>query len=395
VSGQTSASPPAPPSAPATPGRTSARTRQLRTAFVLPLAALVMAVIIGSIFVYAAAWIRDGKIDVGQPLKAYGALVSGSLFSFDALVGTLVFTSPLIFGGLAVALGFKAGLFNIGVQGQLLMGVLASVAVGVALRDQPTFIGAPLAFIAGTLAGAAMGFVAGYLKAATGAHEVVTTIMLNYIGGNILAAFVAGPLRVPRAPAPVTFDVGHSALPIFLGKTGHVGLIIALLSVVVVWWLLYRTTLGFEIRTAGINPDAARYAGMRPRRLIALTMALSGGLAGMAGAGELLGVVHLTQTSYATTVGFDAIAVALLARSNPIAVIPAALLFGAMRAGAGPMQVVAHTPRELVDVLQGVILIVLVALPVIARALGGRGAKAVPVQAETITASYAGESVPS
>jgi simple sugar transport system permease protein len=188
----------------------------------------------------------------------------------------------------------------------------------------------------------------------------------------------------------VTFDVGHSALPIFLGKTGHIGLIIAVIMVVVIWFLLQRTTLGFEIRTAGVNPDAARYAGMRPRRLITLAMAISGGLAGMAGAGELLGVIHKTQTSYATNVGFDAIAVALLARSNPIGIIPAALLFGAMRAGAGPMQVIAKTPRELVDVLQGVILIVLVALPVIARAMGGRGARVIPAEAQTVTASYAG-----
>ena len=364
----------------------------LRTAIILPLVALVMAVIIGSLFVYAAAWIKDGKLIVDQPLKAYGALISGSLLSFDAIVSTLVFTSPLVFGGLAVALGFKAGLFNIGVLGQLLMGVTAAVAVGVALADQPTIIGATAAFVAGTLAGASFGFIAGFLKARTGAHEVVTTIMLNFIAADILAAFVAGPLRVPRAPAPVTFDVGHSALPIFLGKTGHIGLILAVIAVILVWFLLQRTTLGFEIRTAGVNPDAARYAGMRPQRLIALAMAMCGGLGGMAGAGELLGVIHKTQTSYATNVGFDAIAVALLARSNPLGIIPAALLFGAMRAGAGPMQVIAKTPRELVDVLQGVILLVLVTLPVIARNLGGRGARVVPAEAQTITSTYAGAS---
>jgi ABC-type uncharacterized transport system permease subunit len=379
---------------PARPRRfDAALLRRLRSLIAMPLLALVMALLIGSIFVYTAAWIKDGKLILDQPLKAYGALLSGSVLSYDAIVQTLVFTSPLVFGGLAVALGFKAGLFNIGVYGQLLMGVLASVAVGVALANQPTWIAAPLAFIAGTLAGAVMGWVPGYLKAVTGAHEVVTTIMLNYIGGNILAAMVAGPLRVPRAAAPITFDVGNAALPIFLPKTGHVGLIVAVIAAVVVWWLLYRTTLGFEIRTAGINPDAARYAGMRPRRIIPLTMAMSGGLAGMAGAGELLGVLHKTQTSYATNVGFDAIAVALLARSNPIAILPAALLFGAMRAGAGPMQVIARTPRELVDVLQGVILIVLVALPVISRAIGGRGARSVPAEAQTITATYSGGAV--
>ncbi|HEX2756166.1 MAG TPA: ABC transporter permease, partial [Candidatus Limnocylindrales bacterium] len=241
----------------------------------------------------------------------------------------------------------------------------------------------------------AMGFVPGFLKAVSGAHEVVTTIMLNYVALNILAAAVSGPLRVPKAPAPVTFDVGNAALPIFLGKSGHVGILIAAVMGFVVWWILYRTTLGFEIRTAGANPDAARYAGMRPRHLVMLTMTLSGGLAGMAGAGELLGVTHQTQTSFATSVGFDSIAVALLARSNPLAIIPSALLFGAMRAGAGQMQIQASTPRELVDVLQAVILLVIVALPVVVRAVGGRGARALPAETQTITKSYASESVPS
>jgi general nucleoside transport system permease protein len=378
-------------------GRLSrARMEQLRTAIVLPVVALVLAVLVGSLFIYAADLIANkGALNFAKPLTAYAALFKGSLLGFDPIVTTLVSATPLVFGGLAVALGFKAGLFNIGVQGQLLMGVLGSVAVGVALAEQPVVIAAPVAFIAGTLAGAAFGFVPGFLKAVSGAHEVVTTIMLNYVAANILAAFVAGPLRVPKAPAPVTFDVGHAALPIFLGKNGHIGIIVAAIAVVAVWWLLYRTTRGFEIRTAGANPDAARYAGMRPRRLVILTMTLSGALAGMAGAGELLGVTHLTQTSFATAVGFDAIAVALLARSNPIAVVPAAILFGAMRAGAGQMQIEARTPRELVDVLQSVILLVIVALPVIARALGGRGTRVTPAEAQTITKSYASESVPS
>jgi general nucleoside transport system permease protein len=390
------AQPSVPPPATNEPARrTDARLlRRLRTAIVLPLVAVVVAFLVGSIFVYAADLIANkGALDLGKPLAAYKALIAGSLLGFGPIVDTLVAATPLVFGGLAVALGFKAGLFNIGVQGQLLMGVLGSVAVGVALANQPVFIAAPLAFIAGTLAGMAMGFIPGFLKAVSGAHEVVTTIMLNYIALNILAAFVSGPLRVPKAPAPITFDVGHGALPIFLGSTGHIGIILAAIAAGVVWWVLYRTTLGFEIRTAGLNPDAARYAGMRPRRLIILTMSLSGGLAGMAGANELLGVTHKTTTSFPTNVGFDSIAVALLARSNPLAVIPAALLLGAMRAGASQMQIQARIPRELVDVLQAVILLVVVALPVIARDLGGRGAKAIPAEAQTITASYARETV--
>ena len=373
---------------------TAERISQLRTVAILPVMALILAVIVGSLFIYLADAIKNkGAIDLGKPVTAYLALLGGSLGGFDAIIETLIQAAPLILGGLAVGLGFKAGLFNIGVQGQLLMGVLGSVAVGVALADQPVWIAAPAAFVVGTLAGAAMGFVPGFLKAVSGAHEVVTTIMLNYVSLNILAAAVSGPLRVPKAPAPVTFDVGHAALPIFLGKTGHVGILIAAVTAFVVWWLLYRTTLGFEIRTAGANPDAARYAGMRPRRLVMLTMTLSGGLAGMAGAGELLGVTHQTQTSFATSVGFDSIAVALLARSNPLAIIPSALLFGAMRAGAGQMQIQASTPRELVDVLQAVILLVIVALPVVVRAIGGRGARSLPVEAQTITKTYASESV--
>ena len=386
---------PASPANPAPPRPRSSRLRQIRTAILLPIAAILLAILIGSVFVYAAAWIKDGEIDVTQPLRAYWALIEGSLLTTNAIISTFVAATPLIFGGLAVALGFKAGLFNIGVAGQLLMGVLGSVAVGVALADQPPIIAWPTAFAAGTVLGALYGAIPGALKAYSGAHEVVTTIMLNYIAGFILAAAVAGPLRVPQAQAPVTYDVGNAALPIVLGTTGHIGIFIALVMVGVVWLLLYRTTLGFEIRTAGVNPDAARYAGMRPRRLIILTMTLSGGLAGMAGANELLGVTHLTQSSFPTSVGFDSIAVALLARSSPIAVVPSAVLFGAMRAGAGQMQIEAGTPRELVDVLQAVILIVLVTLPILARALRGRGARDFPEEAATVTRSYGSESVPS
>ena len=387
---------PSPAPAPARSRRWGPSTRQIRAAIVLPAVAVVLAVLIGSIFIYAADLIsHKGAFDFGKPLTAYAALVKGSLLGFDPLIDTLNQAAPLILGGLSVALGFKAGLFNIGVQGQFLMGVLGSVAVGVALSDAPTWIGAPAAILAGVAGGALIGGLVGVLKAFSGAHEVVTTIMLNYIAANILAWAVSGPLRVPRAPAPVTFSVENAALPIFLGRTGHIGILIAIAAVFAIWWILFRTTLGFEIRTAGQNPDAARYAGMRPRRLVILTMSIAGALGGLAGAGELLGVVHQTQTSFATAVGFDAIAVALLARSNPFAIIPAAILFGAMRAGAGQMQIEAGTPRELVDVLQAMILLVVVILPVIARGLAGRGAKVVPSEAPTITKSYASESVPS
>ena len=220
------------------------------------------------------------------------------------------------------------------------------MTVGVAVADQPPVIAIPLAVAAGIIAGGAWGFIPGILKAVSGAHEVVTTIMLNYVAISILAWAVSGPLKVPGSPSPITHDVGNAAFPILIGDNGHLGIIIALAMVFAVRWLLQRTTLGFEIRTVGANPDAARYAGMRPKRLIILTMSMCGALAGLAGTCIVLGVTHEMTSSFGTTVGFDAIAVALLARSNPVGIIFSGLLFGAMRAGAGLMQIDAGDPAR-------------------------------------------------
>ena len=215
--------------------------------------------------------------------------------------------------------------------------------------------------------------VPGILKAVSGAHEVVTTIMLNYVAISILAWAISGPLKVPGSPSPITHDVGNAAFPILIGVNGHLGILIALAMVFAVRWLLQRTTLGFEIRTVGANPDAARYAGMRPKRLIVLTMSMCGALAGLAGTCIVLGVTHSMTSSFGTTVGFDAIAVALLARSNPIGIIFSGLLFGAMRAGAGLMQIDASIPPELIDVIQAMILLFLVIGPVLTRVFRLRG----------------------
>jgi simple sugar transport system permease protein len=248
----------------------------------------------------------------------------------------------------------------------------------------------PLAVLAGILAGAFWGFIPGLLKAWSGAHEVVTTIMLNYIAISLLAALVSGPLKVsPLSPQPVTADVGGARLPIILGESGHLGILFALVAVVFIAWLLYRTTRGFEIRTVGANPDAGRYAGMRPRFLVVFTMSVAGGLAGLAGTIQLLGVSHNMSASYGTTVGFDSIAVALLGRSSPFGIVFAALLFGAMRAGSALMQ--QSVPRELVDVVQAMILLFLVAAPVLLRLFRLRGAKADVGTPDTISRTYGSE----
>lgn len=336
----------------------------------VPVTVAVLAVLLGAAIVLVSELLVPGKrFDWGLPLTAYWALVEGSVGSSDAMVSTLVNATPLLFGGLAVGFGFKAGLFNIGAQGQFLVGALGAVIVGVWAATMPAFVAIPLAVLAGFVAGGLWGFVPGFLKAVSGAHEVVSTIMMNYIAVQLLAALVSGPLKVPKSPSPVTYDVGNAAFPVLLGRNGHLGILLALLAAIFVWWLLYRTTWGFEVRAVGANPDASRYAGMRPRLITIATMTFSGALAGLAGTSVLLGVTHSMTSSFGTTVGFDSIAVALLARSHPLVTILAALLFGAMRAGAGLMQIRAQIPVELVDVLQAVILLFLVASPVLRRLL--------------------------
>jgi ABC-type uncharacterized transport system permease subunit len=360
----------------------------------LPLISILLALLVGAVIILVSGLIIPGRpFDPTLPLTAYAALASGAFGSFNGLVNTLVSTTPLVLGGLAVGFAFKAGLFNIGAQGQFLIGALASVAVGGALNASPALLAIPAALGAGMLAGAAWGFVPGFLKALSGAHEVVITIMLNYIAVAIVAAVVSGPLDVPGSPSPITADVGNAALPVLIGRNGHGGIVIALVAVVLVGWLLFRTTRGFEIRTVGANPDAARYAGMHPRLLIVLTMTVAGLLAGASGAVVVLGVTHQMTASFGTTVGFDSIAVALLGRSNPLGIVFAALLFGAMRAGAGLMQIQAGVPAELVDVLQATILLFLVANAVIRRVLRLRGVKAGVEATETITRTYGAETV--
>jgi ABC-type uncharacterized transport system permease subunit len=358
----------------------------------LPIVSILLSLVVGSIVILASELIVPGQeFDWTLPLTAYRALIEGSIGSVAAIGDTLVQATPLILGGLSVAVGFKAGLFNIGAQGQFLMGALGAVWVGVMVSTWPPILAIPIATAAGILFGMGWGFIPGILKAVSGAHEVVTTIMLNYVAIGFLAWAVSGPLKVPGSPQPITFDVGNAAYPILFGRNAHLGIIIALVSVALIWWLLYRTTWGFEIRSVGANPDASRYAGMHPRLITTATMTLAGALAGLAGACVLLGVSHTMTSSFGTTVGFDSISVALLARSNPIGIIFSALLFGGMRAGAGLMQIQAQIPVELVDVLQATILLFLVASPVLRKIFRLRGVQSGLGSSDTFTRTYGGE----
>jgi general nucleoside transport system permease protein len=374
------------------------RAQRLWSLIALPLVSIVLALIVGAAVILASELVIPGQtFDPLLPLKAYAALVDGAIGippNLNAIVNTLVSTAPLILGGLSVGFGFKAGLFNIGATGQFYLGAIGSVWVAVLVGGQPPIIALPLAVAGGMIAGGFWGFIPGILKAVSGAHEVVTTIMLNYVAGSLLAGIVAGILAVPGAPSPITPDVGNSAFPILIGRNGHLGLLFALLMVGFVSWILYRTTFGFEIRTAGANPEAARYAGMRPRVLIVVTMTICGALAGLAGTSDILGVQHHLTSSYGTTVGFDSIAVALLGRSNPVGILFSALLFGAMRSGATLMQIDAGIPAQLVDVLQATILLFLVATPVLQRVFRVRGAKPGIDAPATFSKSYGSGEAP-
>jgi simple sugar transport system permease protein len=329
-----------------------------------PVMAFAFALIVGGIGIALFSSYVPGHsaFDVGLPIAAYGSLISG-FASPNGITSTLVYATPLVLAGLGVAIGFRGGLFNIGGRGQFLIGAVGAMAVVTWIgKDAGPWITIPLALLVGASLGGFAGFIPGFLKATSGAHEVVTTIMLNYILLFVMAWAVIGPLALPGAPQPITADVStrNGDLPIILGRDGHLGLLIALAAVPIMWFLLFRTTIGFEIRAAGANPDAARYGGMKTRRLIVLTMTLAGFMCGLAGATTLLGVVHEMTPGYDTTIGFDAITVALLGRSNPIGVGLAALLLGAMRAGAQTMQIQAGVPPELVDALQAIVLLFLV-----------------------------------
>ncbi len=294
---------------------------------------------------------------------------SGELISaIYPLTESLRIATPYIFAGLAVAIGFRANLFNIGAEGQYFIGGLTSVFVGYSLVGLPWFVHLPLALGAGILGGALWASIAGFLKARTGAHEVITTMMLNYVSYRLADYLlqVGGPMSRPGDYRPVSPEIQPSAylfqfFPDNPAIRINAGLILALIAVVLVYWLLFKTTLGFEIRAVGFNPRAAKTAGISVSRIYILTMALSGALAGLAGAHDILGVVHYMPNAFFSGYGFDSIALALLGKSHPVGVLLASLLFGLLRAGAQQMQGVAHVPIDIISILQALIIIFIAA----------------------------------
>jgi ABC-type uncharacterized transport system permease subunit len=322
----------------------------------VPVLAVLTAVVLGG-FVIAIAG--------GNPFDAYLGLLSGAFGSAGAISETTVWAAPYIFAGLAVAVAFKGGLFNIGAEGQLAFGAVASALVGFGLPQigihLPAVVHIPLTVGAGVLAGAIWGGIPGALKAYFGGHEVINTIMMNYIALNLTSFLLNGPMKDP-SPSNVSartpmIDLSAQIPPIIPGYRFHWGFILALLVAVLIWWLLWKTTLGFEIRTVGTNPDAARYAGINVRRIIILTMVISGALAGLAGAIEVTALNYRHELGFSVGYGFDSIAIALLGKTHPFGVVLASILFGAMRNGASLMQFITQIPVDVIQVIQGLILL--------------------------------------
>jgi ABC-type uncharacterized transport system permease subunit len=313
---------------------------------------------------------------LGNPSTFLSKLSSGNLKSaasaFYPLSETLVAAAPLVFTGLSVALGFRAGLFNIGGEGQVIAGGLAAGFVGFSLHGLTGFVELPLALLAGFIAGGLWGFIPGLLKARTGAHEVITTIMLNYVGIYLTYYLLSTTLfQRPGRTDPISKIVDSAAaLPSLQGLNLrlHAGVLLAVLIAIAVYFLLWRTTLGFEFRAVGANPDASRAAGIGVGRVIMLAMSLAGGLAGLAGADIILGVNYSVSPGFSSSLGFDGITVALLGRGNPAGVVAAALLFGGLRAGAVQMQAATSTPVDLVQVIEALV-IMFVAAPALVRAI--------------------------
>jgi simple sugar transport system permease protein len=331
--------------------------RSALDAALIPFLAIITAVVVGGVII---AIVR------GNPFLAYAGLLQGSFGSAKALSETAVWATPYIFGGLAVALAFKGGLFNIGAEGQLAIGATVAALIGYALPgwlgvDIPLIIHLPLTIIIGMAAGALWASIAGFLKAYTGGHEVINTIMMNYIALNTISFLLNGPMKDsdPNNVIARTPLIADSArIPtIFSGLRVHWGFVFALLMAFFIWWLLNKTTLGFEIRTVGANPDAAKYAGVNVKRTIILTMALSGALAGLAGTIEVTGLNYRHELGFSIGYGFDAIAIALLGKSHPLGVVLAAILFAAMRNGATRMQFLTQMPIDLISMLQALILL--------------------------------------
>lgn len=345
---------------------------------IITVASLVLAFIVAAIVMVAADPEITGKWGYffSRPGDALGAswdkisstfyaMWVGSLGSWVAITNTTAEATPLIAGGLSVAVAFRAGLFNIGAQGQAMIGALCAAYLGFSVKGLPLVAHLPLVIVAGMLAGAIWGGIVGIIKARTGAHEVILTIMMNYIAGSLLAfLMLQKAFQAPGRNDPISPILEWSAtLPRLAGTRLHLGFFIVIAAAIIVWWLIERTKFGIHLKAVGLNPNAAATSGASVARVTMLTMAIAGALAGLAGIIQVTAPELLTGTptqmtgTVIGTLGFDAITVALLGRSRPLGVVLAGLLFGVLKASRRTMITMAGTPDKLTDLIQALIVL--------------------------------------
>lgn len=385
---------------------------------IISVLAVVLALLVGAIMIaftdervqetsayfFARPW--DTVVAVWQSVSgAYTAFFNGSIYNLNRpefatgikpLTETLTFATPLIAAGLGVALAFRVGMFNIGGRGQMLMAAAGAGWVAFSF-DLPPVLHMVVALLVGMLAGALWAGIAGLLKARTGAHEVIVTIMLNYVALYLVTWMLRTPglLQAPGSNNPKTPPMKETA--IFFDLFGpqynlHFGFVLSLAAVVLVWWILDRSALGFQFRAVGENPNAARVAGINVKSMYVSAMLISGALVGLAGVNQVLGTVTTGFSSGIDAgIGFDAITVALLGRSTPWGVLAAGILFGAFKAGGFSMQAAEGVPIDIVLVVQSLI-VLFIAAPPLVRAIfrlpapGSRPKRATPSVTKEVTA---------
>lgn len=349
----------APPAYEAGVMRTNGKARLLNNLrdILTPIAAIFVALLVSGVILLAAGY---------NPLIAYKVMWQGAFSDQRAFVEVLLKATPLILIGVGLAVAFRCSIWNIGAEGQFYAGAVTATFIGIALGNLPGIILIPLVLLVGTISGALWGMLAGYFKIRFGASEIVTTIMLNYIAIIGTGYLVTGPMIEEVGKFPQTARIAEAAwLPRILPPTRlHIGFVLAIVLAVLLYILIFKTSAGYAIRAVGINPDAARYAGMNIEANLLLAMAISGGAAGLAGAIEVTGLTYRLYQQISPGYGFDGIAVALLANNNPIGIIFSGILFGALRSGSEVMQMNAKVPSVLVFAIQGLVILSVVAFGV-------------------------------
>ncbi len=324
----------------------------------LPLLAVVAALLIGGVMLVLLG---------ANPFQAYGALIEGALGSISGLTQSLVKATPLLLVGLGICIAFRASVINIGAEGQIILGAVMATWFSLQFRDWAGWLLIPATLLMGFLAGAFWGFIPGVLKARLGVNEILSTVMLNAIALQFMNFMIRGPLIDPAGVSAGQYLAQSEKLPeqVWLPRLIpqtllNTGTIIAVVLAIVVYVFLWRTTIGYRIRAVGLNPDASRYAGIRVPVYQALSLTLAGGLAGIAGVIEVIGVQHRLLEGITSGYGFSGIVAALFGGLHPLGAIPASYLFGSLLVGADKMQRAVQVPSALIDAMLGLIVLFVV-----------------------------------